>query len=55
MNFAVHADQGARGREGQGRVVVFLSGREIFGDAAAYQVCFCRAGELGQEGVGGAA
>ena len=50
VDLAVRGEEVSLGREEQGRVVVFLGGLDVFGDAAAEQVAFALDGELG-EGV----
>ena len=50
VDLAVRGEEVSLGREEQGRVVVFLGGLDVFGDAAAEQVALALDGELG-EGV----
>ena len=53
VDFAVGGEEGARGGEEEGGVVVFLSRGDVFGDAAAEEVGFCFEGEGGEGVVGG--
>lgn len=50
VHLSVRGEEVPLGREEQGRVVVFLRGLDIFGDAAAEQVAFALEGQRG-EGV----